>query len=141
MALVMHDKIRLDTDITLDLPDNEYEVALTPYQDPYEALIQLERGITGKLMVHRKMTGSTPDKLQHHRFRLILSRAELVLLKEDLGKKVYFMPHYRDELDPLVYRETVVFTEINDITMYDPMQDWWRADITLVDATGLTVDT
>jgi len=141
MALVMHDTIRLDTDITLDVPDNEYEVALTPYQDPYEPLLQLERGITGKLMVHRQMTGSTPDKLQHHRFRLILTRAELVLLKADLGKKVYFMPHYRDELDPLPYRETVAFTEMNDITMYDPMQDWWRADITLVDATGLTVDT
>jgi hypothetical protein len=104
------------------------------------AACQHERGITGKLLVHRQMTGATPDKFQHHRYRLVLSRAEADLLKADLGKKVYFMPHYRDDGDPATYREIVLFAEMNEITHYDPQQDWWRGDIVLVDAAGLTVD-
>jgi len=141
MALEMHATIRLDTDLTDDLPDNEYRVSMTPYQDLVEPVLVYESGITGKLMVHRQMTGSTPDVKEHHRFRLIMTRAEKDLLKADVGKKLYFMPHYRDEADPLPYRDAVLFAAMGEATMYDPQQGWWRADITLVDATGLTVDT
>jgi len=141
MALEMYATIRLDTDLTDDLPDNEYRVSMTPYQDIIEPLLSYEWGITGKLLVHRKMTGSTPDAKEHHRYRMIMTRAEKDLLKADVGKKVYFMPHYRDEADPTSYREVVLFAAMGEATMFDPQQEWWHADITLIDATGLAVDT
>jgi len=82
------------------------------------------------------MEGTTPLKFDNQRFEVLFKgRAELEQLKEDLGRVLYFMPHLRDEADPLSYRSVKLLKSISAQNI-DPMMDWFRAAIDLEDATS-----
>lgn len=139
MAATMYANIRLDVDLTGDLPTNTYEVILEGYEDVFTPVVVTERGLTGQLQVHRLMDGNDPLVHESHRYTLILSRAEKDQVKADMGKVCYFMPHYRDEADVATYRKTVLLMPVTPTAMFDPMQDWWHWAVQLEDASGLDV--
>ena len=100
MAVSLYSTIRLDVDVggvVANCPDNEYKVLFEGAEDIHGSAVATERGITGKLHVHRLMSGSNPVVLQDHHYMLKMTRAEMELLIGDLGRTVYFMPNYRDE--------------------------------------------
>lgn len=139
MVLEMKENIRLDNDLTTNLPTNTYEVLLDGYEDIHRAAVVTERGLTGKLLAHRRMTGGVPDKWTDRSYNLLLTRAQKDTLVAHDGMVCYFMPLYRDDAVWADYRETVLL-QVNKVKMFDPQQDWWQAAVTLEDASGLSVD-
>jgi hypothetical protein len=139
MAAEVFDTIRLDADLTGNLPTNEYKVLATGLEDLKEPAVLTERALTGRLHIHRVMDSGDPLVFDGHRYELFLTRAELDLLKADLARTVYFMPNYRDEgAGWETYREVVFFQSLTGIRNIDPEVDYWRAVIELVESTGNT---
>ena len=97
MAATLHATIRLDVEVPANLPTNEYKVLFEGAEDIFGPAVAVERSITGTLHVHRLMDGANPVVFDDHHFTLKLTRAELVTLTADVGRTLYFMPHYRDE--------------------------------------------
>lgn len=142
MAVKMFDTIRLDNDLTSNLPTNEYNVLFEGYEDVYAAAVITERGLTGRLLVHRQMEGGVPVKWEDHQYRILLTRAQKDTLIAHLGMIMYFMALYRDE-DPAgcaAYRDVVLLKAMVGVTHIDPNQQWWTATVYLESASGLTVD-
>lgn len=139
MAATVHDTIRLDTDLTGQLPTNEYGVLHEGLEHLREPLMQTERSLTGHMHIHRVLDGSDPMVVQGERLKLLLEPTEFDTLIADLGKVVYYMPHRRDESDPTTYRRVMLFRQIESIENVDPNITWYRATIILEDATGNSV--
>jgi hypothetical protein len=136
MAATVHDTIRLDVELTGDLPVNEYRVTYPSLEEMPTPALVTERSLTGFLQVHRVMTGTAPLQFDNQRFEILIqTRAILEQLKSDLGRVVYFMPHLRDEADPLPYRSVKLLKSMSAQNI-DPMLDWFRAAIELEDATS-----
>jgi len=129
MAASVHDDILLDVDLTGIIPTNAYDVAADGLEDVYAPAVVTERGITGKLHVHRLMDGVSPEKFQDYNYGLILTRAQLATLVGDVGKTVYFMPHYRDDADVATYRFKVFFESASNIRNIDTFREYYRATI------------
>jgi len=130
----MHEDIRLDVDLTGNLPTNAYAVRTEGLEDVYSPVVATDRSITGKLHVHRLMDGTDPEVFRDYRYTLILTRDELTRLVEDLGRTVYFMPHWRDEgAGFAAYRFKVLFERLTNVRNVDPMTDYWSATIYLRD--------
>ena len=140
MAEQVYDTIRLDNNLTGDLPTAEYHVQLSGMEDRNAAAAAWERGLTGTLHVHRTMSGGSPVTWRDHVYRLTLTNAEYETLRDMIGKIVYFMPHRRDESDYASYREVVLIAGYQKESPLDPMETWWTLTVMLVDATGETVD-
>jgi len=140
MALDVKDTIRLDTALSGQLPTDEYEVWIAGLADINYVPIVTRRTITGYLVVHRTMDSGDPLLLKDYHYQLVLTRAEYYQLVANIGKIMYFMPHYRDEADALTYRKVVVLQSISEAKPYDPMLDYWSATINVIDAAGNTVD-
>jgi hypothetical protein len=139
MALDLYANIRLDVDLTGDLPTNTYEVKLDEFEDTFTPVVATERSLTNRLQVHRLMDGSDPIVNEGHRYTLILSRAEKDQVKDDMGKVVYFMPHYRDESDVATYRKPMLLMPVSGTAIFDPEMNWWHWAIALEDASGIDV--
>jgi len=140
MAASVHSSIRLDCDLTGELPTNEYGVTFDGLSQMYEPAIVVERSLTGTMHVHRILTGSTPMVFDGFEYVLLLTRAEKTQLAEDLGKLVYFMPHYRDESDVDAYRSVMLFRGMQDVRNLDPHLEYYHATIILEEATGRVAD-
>jgi len=136
MPATVHATIRLDVELTDELPVNEYKVIIGTLEEmPAPALVS-ERSLTGLLQVHRVMEGTVPLQFDNQRHELLIqTRAALEQLKGDLGRIVYFMPHLRDEADPVTYRSVKLLKSISAQNI-DPMLEWFRAAIELEDATS-----
>jgi hypothetical protein len=139
VALELYANIRLDVDLTGNLPTNTYQVKLDEFEDTFTPVVATERSLTNQLQVHRLMDGDDPIVNEGHRYTLVLSRAEKDLVITDLGKVVYFMPHYRDESDVATYRTTKLLMPGSGAVIYDPEMNWWRMAIVLEDASGIDV--
>lgn len=138
MAATIHDTIRLDVELTDNLPDNEYKVTYPSLEEMPTPALVTERSLTGLLQVHRVMQGSVPLQFDNQRFVILIhGRDEFDQLKGDLGRVVYFMPHLRDEADPLPYRSVKLLKSISNQNI-DPMMDWFSAAIELEDASSNT---
>lgn len=136
MALVLHDRIRLDVELTSDLPVNQYRVIYPSLEESPTPAMVTERSLTGLLQVHRIMDGTVPRKFDNQRFEVLFKgRAEVQQLVADLGRVVYFMPHLRDEADPLTYRSVKLLKSVS-VQNIDPMMEWFRAAVELEDATS-----
>lgn len=138
MAASLYNNIRLDTDLTGDLPTNTYPV-LVDSEYIHEPLIAVQRSLTGRLHVHRIMDGSSPQEVPMYRYNMILTRAQKDQLVADLGKNVYFMPNYRDEADTSTYRSVMVFRGMTGIKPVGPCEDYFRLTIHLEESTGNSV--
>jgi hypothetical protein len=139
MAATVHSTIRLDADLDGNgLPINEYGVIVQTLEEmPTPALIS-ERSLTGLLQVHRIMEGTTPLQFDNQRHELLIqTRAKLEVLKADLGRLVYFMPHLRDEAVAATYRSVKLLKSVAPRHI-DPMLEWFAAAIELEDATSNT---
>lgn len=141
MANSVHDSIRLDTALTGQLPTTEYSVALEGLSDMNYAPVVTRRGLTGFLHVHRTTSGGDPLALRDYHYELILTQAEYLTIREEIGKIMYFMPHIRDEADPTATRKVVVLETMSESRPFDPQLGYWHVIINLKDATGNTVDT
>jgi len=134
VAASMHDDILLDTDLTGNLPTNDYAVMAEGLEDVYAPVVATDRSLTGKLHVHRLLSAGNPEVFRDYHYILILTRAELIQLVGDLGKTLYFMPHYRDEGAGFAsYRYKVLFESLTNVRNIDPMTDHWQATIYLRD--------
>jgi hypothetical protein len=139
MAAEVKENILLDTDLTGDLPTNSYKVRHDGLERIYEPAVSMERSLTGKLHVHRLTSAGVPVVFDNYRYTLILTLAEKNQIAADLGKIVYFMPHYRDDADAATYRTEMLFSSMTEVHNIDPMLEWWTATIELVEATGQSV--
>lgn len=134
MAVSLYTNIRLDVDLTGNLPTNTYKVLFEGAEDVFGPAVAVERGVTGKLHVHRLMSGSDPVVFEDHHFMLKLSRAELLLLTADVGRTVYFMPHYRDEgAGWASYRFKVLLESMTGVRSGTSMQGFFLATVYLRD--------
>jgi hypothetical protein len=134
MALEVKDNILLDTDLDIDdLPVNTYDVMAEGLEDVYAGAVVSERGITGKLHVHRLMDGASPEVFKDYNYVLIMTRAQLATLVGDVGKTVYFMPNYRDDGDVATYRFKVFFESATGIKNIDPFLQYYQSTIYLRD--------
>ena len=133
MAVSVHDNILLDTDLTGIIPTNAYDVSAEGLEDVYAPAVVTERGVTGKLHVHRLMDGVDPDVFRDYSYVLILTRAQLATLVGDVGRTLYFMPHYRDDADVATYRFIVFFESMTGIRNIDPFLQYYQATIYLRD--------
>lgn len=134
MAASMHEDIRLDIDLIGNLPLNTYGVMAEGLEDVCAPAVATDRGITGKLHVHRLMDGADPEVFRDYHYVLILTRAELAQLVGDVGRTVYFMPHYRDEgVGFAPYRFKVLFEQLTNIRNIDPQLTWYMGTIYLRD--------
>lgn len=133
MAATVHDNILLDVDLTGIIPTNTYDVSAEGLEDIYAPAVVTERGLTGKLHVHRLMDGADPDVFKDYRYVLFLTRAQLAALVGDVGRTLYFMPHYRDDADVATYRFIVFFESVTSIRNIDPFLQYYQATIYLRD--------
>ena len=137
MAATLHTTIRLDVEVggvVANCPDNEYKVLFEGAEDIFGPAVSVERSITGKLHVHRLMDGSNPVVFDDHHFTLKLTRAELVTLTADVGRTMYFMPHYRDEGAAwATYRFIVLLESMTGVRGINAMQEHFLATIYLRD--------
>jgi len=140
MAEQMYETIRLDNNLTGNLPTAEYHVQLSGMEDRNAAAAAHERSLTGELHVHRTMDAGEPVKFRDYMYRLVLTNAEYETLRDMVGKVVYFMPHRRDEVAYSAYRKVVLIAGFQKESPLDPMEIWWTMTIMLVDATGKTAD-
>lgn len=139
MAATVQETIRLDADLTGILPTNTYRaIQAEGFEPVYEPAVYTERGWTGRLIVHRTLSGGAPLVFDNYRYRLYLTAAEKDQLAADLGKVVYFMPHLRDDADAS-YRHVVLFKSMFDVELLDPARlTLYLASIELEDASDLT---
>lgn len=141
MALEMHDDILLDTDVDgSGLPVNGYDIHYGDQADVPYAAVSSERSLTGDLQVHRTTSAGSVMTFLDRDYQVVATRAEMELLKADLGKICYFMPHYRDDADTATYRVVVLFERMTPAIPFDPMNDYWHSTVHLTDASALTVD-
>lgn len=140
MAEQVYDTIRLDNNLTGDLPTAEYHVQLTGKEDRNAAAAAYERGLTGTLHVHRTMSAGSPVAWRDYLYRLTLTNSEYETLRGMAGKIVYFMPHRRDESNYASYRKVVLIAGLQQERPMEPMEAWWTAIVMLIDATGKSVD-
>jgi len=138
MAATVHNTILLDQQLSSGLPVNGYKVVHDGLSQVYEPAIMVERSITGKLHTQRILSAGEPIVYSGFRYTLFLTRAEKTQLAEDLGKYVYFMPHYRDDASPASYRSVMLFRSMTDVENIDPHLEYYNAVIELVEATGHT---
>lgn len=134
MAEQVYENIRLDADLTGNLPTNTYSVLVEGFQDVEQPLAETERSLTGKLLVHRLMDGSTPKTTEDHHYKLHMTNAEKEQLEADVGKNVYFMPHRRDEgAGYASYRTVIFFERMENKEPLDNLQEYWNAEVFLRD--------
>lgn len=140
MAASVYENIRLDASLTDNLPTSTYKAV--EIRDENVAHTTVDYSITGTPHVHRS-SDTSGDIVQHrhHHYKLLLTQAEYLVLRELIGKVLYFMPHIRDESNYAVYRETVVLEMLEEeIPLIIPTLSYFTTSITLRDATGWTVD-
>lgn len=140
MAASVHDDILMGTAIDIDgKPVTGWNVVLEGHREYTYAAVQSERGITGKLHVHRTKSAGSVVQFRDYPYTLILTHAEYRALRLLVGKVVYFMPHYRDEGDVASYLYTVLFERMGEEVPLPANLAYWRVGIHLVDAEGNTV--
>jgi hypothetical protein len=140
MAATVQGTIRLDSDLTGQLPTNTYRVLASGLDRKPKVALSTERSLNGTLHVHRIMDGSVPLQHDDRIYTLLLGQSEVSQLLADLGKTMYFMPHIRDEAVPLTYRKVVVFKAILELRNLedDPMLTYFRCTIELEEYEGGT---
>lgn len=145
MAASTYANIRLDTDLTSTLPTNTYKVLWEGDLRLFEPAVHTERSLTGKLHIHKLLSGTDTKVFAGRRYKLLLGsgdatgHAEVSQLSADLGTNVYFMPHYRDEADVGTYRSVMYFKSMRDVTAVDASETYFTCTIELEESTGNTV--
>lgn len=119
MAVAAQNHIHLDTDLEgapENSPTNKYK-AIVPEMKLARAHIAMEYAVDATLMVHVVTSGGDPVISDARRYRFKVTRAELDTLLADLGKEVYFVPHYHpdDNSDHTAYRSQVRFAAVTEI--------------------------
>lgn len=136
MAATIHNGILMDTALAGQLPASEWSVTLEGHREHTYVAVASERGITGKLHIHRTLDAGNVIQFKDYPYTLICTHAEYRALRLLLGKVVYFMPIYRDDADVATYRFVVLLQAVAEEAPYDANQDYWRVVIRLVDAEG-----
>lgn len=136
MAAIVHDDILMDTALAGVLPASSWYVIHEAHREYNYAAVQSERGITGKLHIHRVLELGSVKQWRDYPYTLICTHEEYRNLRTLLGKVVYFMPHYRDEGDVATYRHVVLFQSMVEEAPYNPVLEYWRVGIRLIDAEG-----
>ena len=119
MAVQAQNHIHLDADLDgapENSPTNKY-TTLVPETRSARAHVALEWAVDGTMMAHKVTSGGDPVVSEARRYRLKVTRSELVALLADVGRRVYFCPHYHpdDNTDHAAYRSQVEFTRITEI--------------------------
>ena len=135
MAASTHNTILLDADLDGILPINGYRVLQDGLEKVYEPAMVTERSLTGALHIHRVMESGSPLVFSGYQYTLFLTMAEKDQIALDLGRVVYFMPHWRDEGDA-GYRSVMLFKSMMNVKNIDPMLQYWIATIQLESAEG-----
>lgn len=139
MVATIHDEMLMDTALAGSIPATSWSVVLEGHRERNYAAVQSERGITGKLHVHRVLETGVVKQFRDYPYTLICTHAEYRALRLLLGKVVYFMPHYRDDADVATYRFVVLFQSMIEDTPFDANLDYWKVAIHLVDAEGNSI--
>jgi len=141
MAAATYSNVRLDRDLSGNLPTNTYKALLEGDNHLLEPAIYSERSLNGSLHVHKLLVDSSNTKVfDGRRYKLLLTRAEKEQLAEDLGEIVYFMPHYRDEgAGYASYRSIMLFRSMQDVIAVDPCETYYYATVELEEGTGQSV--
>lgn len=139
MAASIHDEILMDTTLAGSIPATSWSVVLDGHREYNYAAVSSERGITGKLHIHRVLETGVVKQWRDYPYTLICTHAEYRALRLLVGKVVYFMPHYRDDGDVANYRFVVLFESMGDETPFDANLDYWKVAIRLIDAEGNTI--
>jgi hypothetical protein len=137
MALGIQSHIHLDTD---DPPTAEYPVAMGTLDFTADVLLSMERGVTGKLHVHRVVDGGgDPYQFVADACTLLLTQAQMATVKALAGKAVYYVPNRHDDDDVGSYATACILViPTGGITNIDPMGDWWRVQIQVADNETVT---
>lgn len=139
MAPTVHETVLIDADLTGNLPTNGYRVLFDGLERVYEPMMAFERSLTGAMHVHRILESGSAKVPVAFRYRLFLTRAEKDLIAADLGRVVYFMPHYRDEgAGYAPYRHVMLLSSMSEVRNVNPMLDYYTAIISLEEADGQT---
>jgi len=146
LAASTFSNIRLDADLTENLPTNTYKVLWEGDLRLFEPAVHTERSLTGKLHIHKLLEGTDTKVFAGRRYKLLLGsgdasgHAEVTQLSADLGTNIYFMPHYRDEGASYEdYRSVMYFKTIRDVTAVDSSETYFTCTIELEESTGNTV--
>lgn len=139
MAATVHDDILMDTALAGQLPATGWAVVLEGHRERTYAAVQSERGITGKLHVHRVLETGIVKQWRDYPYTLLCTHAEYRALRLLIGKVVYFMPHYRDDGDVANYRFVVLFQSMMEEIPLPADLAYWRVSIHLIDAEGNAV--
>lgn len=119
MATQAQNHLHLDADLDgapENGPTNKY-TALVPEIRSARAFIVLEWAVDATMMAHKVTSGGDPVVSEGRRYRLKATRAELDALFADVGRQVYFCPHYHPDnnTDHSASVQTVEFTRITEI--------------------------
>ncbi len=136
MVATIHDEMLMDTTLAGALPATSWSVVHESHREYNYAAVTSERGITGKLHVHRVLETGVVKQWRDYPYTLMCTHSEYRALRLLLGKVLYFMPHYRDDADVATYRFVVLFQSMIEEAPYDPHLDYWRVGIRLIDAEG-----
>ena len=146
MAVGIQDHIHLGTD---NPPTNIYPVVdgtldLTP-----GVQVAFDRGLTGVLHTHRLVDDSgNPVQFCNDKMRLRLTLAEMLVVKELIGKTVYYVPNYHDDVedgDSLdVWPDSdyvvrgVLMVQPGSLTNINAMCTHWLLAVEIVDDSAVT---
>ena len=113
------------------VPTNTYSVLAEGYAREPSVFVSVERGLTGKLHVHR-LADTQIEDIGHV---LVVTHAELTTILGDLGETVDFVDNYHDDdgENSSSYVQQKVFTEVRGIKLVDPYMQYYYVRIILQD--------
>ena len=132
MAASIQDHIHLDTSTP---PTTEYYVKWPEGWDYTPQLeVIYERGLTGKLLVHRLVDDSgDPIQFDEDILTLTITLAEMITLRALAGKAMYYVPNLHDDASLSSYIETCYFDIRPGMALIDPMGSYWSIQIQIHD--------
>ena len=147
MAASILDHIHLDTS---DPPTTTYAAAQDTWNSAPAVAVVHERGVTGVLHTHRLLSGVNPVVFCADTMVLLLSLAQMLVVKALAGKTIYFVSNYHDDDEDgagslkawsagsVYVKRGVLALSAGSIMNLDPMGDWWSVHIEIVDSGTVT---
>jgi len=135
MAVQIHDHIHLGT--TTPPTATTYTVSHGSLDNTPGVAMYFERSFTGKLQVHRLLSGAEPVTFQVDKVRLKCTLAEMLAIRALAGKQCYYVPNYHDDVASVPQADYIYTCFISmppgSITNLDPMSTWWWVNLSIVD--------
>lgn len=137
MALITNDHIHIDT---ANPPIVTYGMEHGTFDHSQQVAVAYERGITGKLHVHRlESSTGVPVKFDADKGTLFCTLVEMNTIRGLAGQQVYYVEPYHDDDDMGTWPTSayivrgILMVNPGAVTNLDPMCSLWSVQVEIAD--------